>query len=328
MNFEMIPMSAIKADDNFNIRKVVDVTDLVESIQTMGVLTPVMVQKKGASYTLIAGFRRFRAAQQVGLTEIPATMAPPKASKTDLMLLNLLENSARSALSPIEEAEGVDRLIRSGMEQDEVRRKLGWTSTMFTQRTGLLKLAPGLQEALRSDQLTVRQAPIIDALPEGEHAEFIEKARDLPVEKLRQLVNARLDQLNRTGDTEPETVAQAERADAAERPKTTTDDREDRSNRIKNSIARLLQQVYEESPAELEDANEQLAMITFTSMQPNHLAIFDTLMSEAALAAEQGVAETDDDGPREVTELADDDDDEAGTSSANGGSDLTVFEDF
>ena len=115
--------------------------ELAESIRLHGVITPITVRagKKEGYYQIIAGERRWRAARQAGLDEIPAMVI--EASESEVMELALIENLQRQDLNPIEEAEGYEQLMRDyGLTQEQVAQRV-------------VKSRPAVANALRLLQL-------------------------------------------------------------------------------------------------------------------------------------------------------------------------------
>ena len=109
-------------------RKVFDqvsLDELAESIRLHGVITPITVRKgeKDGYYQIIAGERRWRAARQAGLEDIPAMVL--EAEENEVMELALIENLQRQDLNPIEEAEGYERLMKQfGLTQEQVAKRV------------------------------------------------------------------------------------------------------------------------------------------------------------------------------------------------------------
>ena len=96
--------------------------ELAESIKQFGVIQPLIVQKKGESYEIIAGERRWRAAKLAGLKEVPVIVK--EYSEQERMEISLIENIQRENLNPIEEAMAYKRLLTEfSLKQDEVAEK-------------------------------------------------------------------------------------------------------------------------------------------------------------------------------------------------------------
>ena len=106
-----LPLSAIKPNKNQPRQsfEAEPLAELADSIKQNGVLQPIMVRKKGNSYEIVAGERRYQAAKIAGLKEIPVIIR--EVSDEDVFKLALIENLQRSDLNPIEEALGFKTLI-------------------------------------------------------------------------------------------------------------------------------------------------------------------------------------------------------------------------
>jgi ParB family chromosome partitioning protein len=122
--------------------------ELARSIEQKGVLQPILVEQAGPdSYRIVAGERRFRAAQMAGLTEVPVLVR--RFSELEKTEIALIENLQREDLSPIEEATGYRTLIeQGGMTQEEVARRVGKSRPAVANALRLLKLPKNMLEAL------------------------------------------------------------------------------------------------------------------------------------------------------------------------------------
>ncbi|HUM10314.1 MAG TPA: ParB/RepB/Spo0J family partition protein [Myxococcaceae bacterium] len=131
--------------------------ELAESIRTQGVIQPVLVRRDGADYRLIAGERRWRAAQLAGLHEVPAVVRDVTAAEA--FELALVENLQRTDLNPLEEAEGYRRLIQEfGLTQDQVGERVGRDRTSVANALRLLQLPGAVKELLVSGALGMGHA--------------------------------------------------------------------------------------------------------------------------------------------------------------------------
>src|SRR5215475_9346328 len=131
--------------------------ELAESIKTQGVIQPVLVRREGADYRLIAGERRWRAAQLAGLHEIPAVVRDVTAAEA--FELALVENLQRTDLNPLEEAEGYRRLIQEfGLTQDQVGERVGRDRTSVANALRLLQLPEAVKDLLASGALGMGHA--------------------------------------------------------------------------------------------------------------------------------------------------------------------------
>jgi len=131
--------------------------ELAQSIRTTGIIQPLLVRPSGGLFELVAGERRWRAAQLAGLARIPAIVRD--IPDDNLLELALIENIQREELNPVEEANAYKRLIESlGLTQDEVARRVGRDRTFVTNYLRVLKLPTDIQALLEIDKLTFGHA--------------------------------------------------------------------------------------------------------------------------------------------------------------------------
>lgn len=148
--------------------------ELADSIRSYGVIQPITVRKMGDFYELIAGERRLRAAQKVGLTTIPAIVK--EASEEDSSILALIENIMRRDLSFFEEAEGIKKLIEVyGFTQEEVAKKLCKTQSTVANKLRILKLPVTVKNLIIKYGLTERHARALLKLPSDSDREKVVK---------------------------------------------------------------------------------------------------------------------------------------------------------
>ena len=162
-----------------------EIKELSNSIQNHGLLQPVLVRKNkaGAStqYELIAGERRWRAAQMAGLLEIPALVKV--LSDQESLEIAIVENVQRNDLNPLEEALAYQRLMNEfALTQEGVAQKVGKERATVANLLRLLKLAPEVQEMLRSEQLSTGHAKALLTIKEA--AAQISLARKVVSESL------------------------------------------------------------------------------------------------------------------------------------------------
>ena len=157
----MLEVSAIQPDPNQprkNFRPEA-MDELVESIRVHGVLQPIVVSKKDGSegYTIVAGERRWRAAQSIGLQQIPAVVRD--TDSTSRMLLALVENLQRSDLGILEEAAAYDQLQNEfGLTQQEIGRRVGRSRSAVANTLRLLDLPSAVMELVRSGDISAGHA--------------------------------------------------------------------------------------------------------------------------------------------------------------------------
>lgn len=137
--------------------------ELVNSIKESGVIQPLIVRKAGNKYEIVAGERRWRAAQEAGLTTVPAVIR--KYKDATMMEVALVENLQRSDLDPLEEALGIQAMMKGlNMTQAEVAKKLGMSRTAVTNSLRLLNLPDDVKEYVAKGLLTQGQVRPILAL--------------------------------------------------------------------------------------------------------------------------------------------------------------------
>jgi ParB family chromosome partitioning protein len=134
--------------------------ELADSIREQGIVQPLIVRNRGDHYELIAGERRWRASQLLGLAEVPVIVR--EADDRAVLELALIENLQRENLNSIEEAQGYAQLIEHfQLTQEEVGVKVGKSRAVVANALRLLKLVPAIQDAIRVGQLSVGHAKVI-----------------------------------------------------------------------------------------------------------------------------------------------------------------------
>jgi ParB family chromosome partitioning protein len=164
--------------------------ELAQSIAENGVVQPLVVRPKGAGYELIAGERRWRAAQLLGLSNIPITILNVPDDK--LLELALIENIQREELNPIEEAQAYQKLIETiGLTQEVLAKRVGRDRSYITNYLRLLKLPADLQLLVQEGELSTGHARTVLALAdENEQRSLAKKIVDqgLSVREVERLV--------------------------------------------------------------------------------------------------------------------------------------------
>lgn len=150
---------------NFNEDKI---HELAESIKQHGLIEPLIVQKgKKGFYTIIAGERRWRAAREAGVKEIPVILKD--YSDQQVMEIALIENIQREDLNAIEEAEAYDRLIRDfNLKQDEVAERVSKSRVAITNSLRLLKLDERVREMIIEDKVKSGHARALLGVSNGD----------------------------------------------------------------------------------------------------------------------------------------------------------------
>src|SRR6267142_5641293 len=141
--------------------------ELIESIRQHGIIQPLIVRQVGTRFELIAGERRWRAAQELGLATVPAIVRT--ANDLEVLELSLIENLQRADLNPIEEAQGYARLASEfGLRQEDIAAKVGRSRAAVANAMRLLDLHPQIQVWLTQDLLSVGHAKVLLGLKGAE----------------------------------------------------------------------------------------------------------------------------------------------------------------
>lgn len=144
-----------------------ELTELANSIRTHGVLQPILVRPiADGRYEIVAGERRWRAAQRAGLHSIPAVVR--ELNEVEVLEIAIVENVQRTDLNPIEEAQGFQALIdRFGRTQEEIAEAVGKSRPHIANMLRLLKLPDDLQEMVRDGRLSAGHARAILTAPDA-----------------------------------------------------------------------------------------------------------------------------------------------------------------
>jgi len=127
--------------------------ELAQSIRVNGIVQPIVVRRRGERYQIVAGERRWRAAQRAGLQKIPAVVKDVSDEK--LLELALVENIQRQELNPIEEAKAYKNLINNiGLTQEMVAERVGKNRTVITTSLRLLKLPDEIQKLIEEEKIS------------------------------------------------------------------------------------------------------------------------------------------------------------------------------
>lgn len=126
---------------------------LAKSIQANGIVQPIVVRRSGKKYQIVAGERRWRAAQRAGLKKVPVTYREVADEK--LLELALIENIQRQELNPIEEAQAYRKLIDTiGYTQEQLSERVGRERTLIATTIRLLKLPDDIQDLVAEGKLS------------------------------------------------------------------------------------------------------------------------------------------------------------------------------
>ena len=195
----LVKLSRIQPDPdqprkNFDEEKL---NELAESIRTYGMISPIVVKKRGALYEIVAGERRWRAARIAGLKEIPVVIkeVDEKTSRE----LSIIENIQRDDLNAVEEARAYQSLIEEyGLTQEEVAARVAKNRSTITNSLRLLKLEPEILQLLQDGKITQGHARALLAVEDTElRKKIAEKCtkENLSVREIETLV--KLDKLSK-----------------------------------------------------------------------------------------------------------------------------------
>jgi ParB family transcriptional regulator, chromosome partitioning protein len=165
--------------------------ELASSIKTQGIIQPLIVRvRTGGGYELIAGERRWRAAQRAGLHEVPAVVRD--VAPTQAFEMALVENLQREDLNPLEEAAGYQRLISEfGYTQEQLSERVGKDRSTVANALRLLRLPEGVRSLLAAGRLSMGHARALLGLEKPATIERMARqilARELSVRRVEELV--------------------------------------------------------------------------------------------------------------------------------------------
>lgn len=217
-NFENDNSNSIKFIDINNLQRgqyqprneidLESVSGLAESIASQGIIEPIIVRRIGNDiYEIVAGERRWKAAQKVGLKEIPCIIK--EISDDDAMVIALLENIQREDLNVIEEAQALQLLINKlSITHEELAKKIGKSRSSITNLIRLNELDNDVKEFLRRGDLEMGHARSLLSLPKEQQSKvaLIIIQKGLTVRETEQLVSKLLKPNNPKTKEVPEEV--------------------------------------------------------------------------------------------------------------------------
>ena len=150
------------------------ISELAQTLREEGLLQPIIVREDGEEYEIIAGERRFRAAQSLGWEKIPAIVN--NLSDQQTASLALIENLQREDLNPIDEATAYENLMElNSLTQAQLAKDIGKSQSYVANKLRLLKLDPQIQEALASGAITARHGRALLALSSDQQKQALEQ---------------------------------------------------------------------------------------------------------------------------------------------------------
>ena len=154
VDIDLIDPNNAQPRTNFNEERL---EELAQSIRSNGIVQPLLLRRRGARYQLVAGERRWRAAQRAGLQRVPSVVRDIPDDK--LLELALIENIQRQELNAIEEANAYKRLIETlGLTQEVVAQRVGRDRSFVTNYLRLLRLPEDIQRLVEEDKISMGHA--------------------------------------------------------------------------------------------------------------------------------------------------------------------------
>lgn len=178
----MLPLASVEPDPNQPRTVMGDLEELVGSIRERGVLEPILVRRIPREdgqeeepgqevFRIISGERRYRAAQQAGLYEVPAIEMD--VTEQEALEIALIENLQRKDLTPFEEAEGYKALSeRYGYTHEEISEAVGKSRTVITEGLSLLQMPPRVRDAVQALGISSKSL-LLEVLKAGSEEEMI-----------------------------------------------------------------------------------------------------------------------------------------------------------
>ena len=165
-------------------------SELANSIKQYGILQPIIVQKNKDMYEIIAGERRWRAAKEAGLTEVPVIIRD--YDKQKIMEISIIENIQRENLNPIEEAMAYQSLMEEyGLKHEELAERVSKNRSTITNSMRLLKLSDNIQQMIIDGKISAGHAKVLLSVENTSEQEKIAQeliSKSLSVRELEKLV--------------------------------------------------------------------------------------------------------------------------------------------
>jgi ParB/RepB/Spo0J family partition protein len=164
----MVPLAKIKPRQGFNPRSDFaeeQMAELVESVRRHGIITPLTLAQDGDGFVIVAGERRYRAARQAKLKEVPAQV---RDADGDALTLAVAENVIRADLNPVEEARAYERLVAEHGDAAKVAKLVGRSEKLIAERLDLLRLPEKAQALLAARKVPLACAPALIRIAERE----------------------------------------------------------------------------------------------------------------------------------------------------------------
>ena len=151
----MVPIQQIDPNPDQPRQAMGDLAELISSVTEKGIIEPLVVRQRGARYQIIAGERRYHAASQAGLHEIPVVIRD--VDDGEMLELALIENIQRKDLAPFEESDAMQGLAQKfGYTHEDLAKRLGKSRTTITEALSLTGIPPEVRKVCRLAGITNR----------------------------------------------------------------------------------------------------------------------------------------------------------------------------
>ncbi len=167
----MVPIDQMDPNPNQPRQVMGDLTELMASISEKGIIEPLIVRQKGERFQIVAGERRYQAAVQVGLMELPVIIRD--VDDREMLELALVENLQRKDLTPFEEAEALQALVQKyGHTHEDLARRLGKSRTAITESLSLAKMPDEVRQLCRLADITSKSL-LLEIVRQSDTAKMI-----------------------------------------------------------------------------------------------------------------------------------------------------------
>jgi len=151
----MVPIEQVDPNPDQPRQAMGDLAELIASVKEKGIIEPLVVRQRGARYQIIAGERRYHAASQAGLRELPVVVRD--VDDGEMLELALIENIQRKDLTPFEESEAMQGLAQKfGYTHEDLAKRLGKSRTTITEALSLTSIPPEVRKVIRLAGITNR----------------------------------------------------------------------------------------------------------------------------------------------------------------------------
>jgi len=167
----LVPIDEIDPNPNQPRQVMGDLSELMASIAEKGIIEPIIVRQRGGRFQIVAGERRYQAAVQVGLREVPIVIR--EADDSEIIELALIENIQRKDLTPFEEAEALHSLAtRCGYTHEDMARKLGKSRTSITESLSLNNMPDDVKNLCRLADISSKSL-LLEVVRQGDAQKMV-----------------------------------------------------------------------------------------------------------------------------------------------------------